>query len=150
MRSPDTSVPIMCDMSNASDTDVERAAEYRRLFSRALVARERTAEGIRFRFRAEPGIESWVRDLAAREKACCAFFVYEIAADGDAVVWDAAVPDDDLARALLEEFYALPDTLAAGRYEWRERLADRGVTVASNPAGTVHHFQPAGADRIGG
>ena len=84
-------------------------AEYRRLFARALVARERTAIGIRFRFRfrAEPGIEDWVRDLAAREKECCPFFGFDIAVDGEEVLWEAAVPDTDEARAVLEDFYAL-------------------------------------------
>ena len=65
---------------------IERLAEYRRLFAHAaFLGRERTAEGIRFRFRAEPGIEEWVRDLAAREKACCAFFAFDITAEGDEV-----------------------------------------------------------------
>jgi hypothetical protein len=142
MEIPDAATPIMCDMTDAPDTDVERAAEYRRLFTQALIGRERTASGIRFRFRAEPGIEAWVLDLAGREKACCAFFAYEITTEGDEVIWDAAVTDNDLARAILDEFYALPDTLVEGLDALRERLADRGMAVTS--AGTVHHVQPAG------
>ena len=112
MEIPAASTPIVCDLTNAPDTDVERLAEYRRLFAKALVSRERTAEGIRFRFRAERGVESWVRDLAAREKACCAFFAFDVTEAGGEVVWDCAVSDNDLARAVLDEFYALPDTLA--------------------------------------
>ncbi|MFJ7219573.1 hypothetical protein [Amycolatopsis sp. NPDC098790] len=107
MQIPPASTPIACDMSNARDTPDERLAEYRRLFAEALVARERTAIGIRFRFRADPGVEDWIRDLAAREKACCPFFGFDIAAGAGEIRWDAAVPDTDEARAVLEDFYAL-------------------------------------------
>lgn len=142
MEIPDAATPIVCDLTDAPDTDAERMAEYQRLFTQALIGRERTAEGIRFRFRAEPGIEAWVADLVAREKACCAFFASAVTTEGDEVIWDAAVPDNDLARAVLDEFYALPDVLADSLGGLRERLADRGVALTSN--GTVHHFQRAG------
>ena len=75
--------------------------------STPVAARERTAAGIRFRFRAEPGVEAWVRDLAAREKDCCPFFGFEITVEGDEVRWDAAMPDTAAAKAVLEDFYAL-------------------------------------------
>jgi hypothetical protein len=106
---PPPGTPIACDMSNAPDTGPQRLAEYQRLFATALVGRERTPDGIRFRFRAEPGIEDWVRDLAAREKACCAFFGFGVSRVESEVLWDATVVDDDAARAILQEFYALPD-----------------------------------------
>ena len=109
--------PVVCDMSAAPDTLVERAAEYRRLFSQALTGRERSDAGIRFRFRADPGVAQWVRDLAEREKACCAFFNFTVTVDDREVWWDASVIDDDLARQMLSEFYRLPDTLAAVRAE---------------------------------
>jgi hypothetical protein len=145
MEIPAASSPIVCDMTTATDTEEERLAEYGRLFAQALAGKERTAEGIRFRFRAQPGVEKWVRDLAAREKACCAFYVYTVAVAGDEVVWDCAVPDDDMARAILEEFYALPDTLAegsaAGMDTLRERFARHGLAIISDPAGTVHTVQ---------
>jgi hypothetical protein len=141
MEIPDASTPIVCDMTDAADTDIERLAEYRRLFTQALTGRERTAGGIRFRFRAEPGVEAWVRDLATREKACCAFFASAITTEGDEVLWDAAVTDNDLARAILDEFYALPDTLVESPDSPHVRFADRGLAVTSDPAGTVHQFQ---------
>jgi hypothetical protein len=105
MRIPPASTPIACDMSTARDTPGERLAEYRRLFAQALVSRERTGIGIRFRFRADPGVEDRVRDLAAREQACCPFFGFDIAVEAGQIRWDAAVPDTDEARAVLEEFY---------------------------------------------
>jgi hypothetical protein len=112
---PQPTTPIVCDMSGAPDTVPERLSEYRRIFSQALIGRERTAGGIRFRFRAQPGLEAWVRDLAAREKACCAFFTFAITALGEEVHWDATVIDDDIARAILDEFYALPERSFAER-----------------------------------
>lgn len=143
MEIPDASTPIVCDMTDAPDTDVERLAEYQRLFTQAaFLGRERTAEGIRFRFRAEPGLEKWVRDLATREKACCGFFAFDITTDGDEVRYNAAVTDNDLARAILEEYYALPDTLVENVDDLRERLIGRGVAFTSNAAGTVHQVQP--------
>jgi hypothetical protein len=108
---PEPTTPIVCDMRGAPDTGPERLREYQRIFSQALIGRERTAGGIRFRFRAQPGIEAWLRDLAAREKACCAFFTFAITALAEEVRWDASVVDDDIARAILDEFYALPDTI---------------------------------------
>ncbi|HEU5473331.1 MAG TPA: hypothetical protein VFV67_22030 [Actinophytocola sp.] len=153
MQIPDASTPIVCDMTDAPDTDIERLAEYRRLFTHAaFLGRERTTAGIRFRFRAEPGIEAWLRDLAAREKACCAFFAFDITTEGDEVRYDAAVTDNEPARATLEEYYALPDTLVESVDGLNERLAARGVVFSANSAGTVHQVQPAGVvfDRLGG
>ena len=70
-------VPIVCDMTHAPDTGEERVAEYQRLFdSPAYLGRRRTSGAIRFCFRSEPGLAEWIRDLAAREKACCAFFEF--------------------------------------------------------------------------
>ena len=51
-----------------------------------------------------------MQDLAAREKACCAFFCYTVHERDGEVWWDMAVVDDDLARQVLDEFYRLPDS----------------------------------------
>jgi hypothetical protein len=151
MGSPATTTPIVCDMSSAPDTGPERLMEYQRLFTQALIGRERTAEGIRFRLRADDGIEAWVRDLAAREKACCAFFDYTITTDGVEVRWDATVIDDDIARAILDEFYELPDTVAEGVEGLENRLIERGLQITANHAGTVtevgHATSGAGVSR---
>jgi hypothetical protein len=100
-------IPIVCDMTDAPDTPEERLAEYRALFASALVARERTETGIRFRLRGD--ILEQVRALAAKEKRCCGFFDFEITFDGDEVVWDVSVVDDPVAREILEDFYRLAD-----------------------------------------
>jgi hypothetical protein len=127
MEIPTASTPVVCDLTDAPDTEQQRLAEYQRLFTEALDGRERTASGIRFRFRAAPGVEEWVRDLAAREKACCAFYAFSVTVEGGQVLWDCAVPDNDLARAVLEEFYALPDNPDGVL----ERLAEHGLVVIS-------------------
>jgi hypothetical protein len=102
--------PVVCDMTSAPDTPAERIAEYRRLFAQSLLGRDRTSTGIRFRFRADAGLEDWVRDLARREKSCCAFFSFTVTARDGEVWWDASVIDDDIAREILDEFYRLPDS----------------------------------------
>jgi hypothetical protein len=128
-------IPIACDLSDAPDTGPERMAEYQRLFATAYVGRERTADGIRFRLRAD--VEAWVRDLAAREKACCPFFDFDVTtADGE-VRWDARVVDDDVAREILDEFYRLPETAGDGLDGWEQRLVARGLEITTNEAGTV-------------
>jgi hypothetical protein len=129
-----SATPIRCDMTGAPDTGPERLREYQRLFSQALAGREKTAAGIRFRFQAEPGIEAWVRDLAAREKACCAFFTFTITTQGEEVRWDATVIDDDIARAVLDEFYALPETVTGGFEDVHNRFTRQGLKFTSRPA----------------
>jgi hypothetical protein len=111
-QGPISRLLVACDMSGAPDTLAERAAEYGRLFTQALTGRERSDAGIRFRFRADPGVADWVRDLADREKACCAFFNFTVTADNEEVRWDASVIDDTAARQVLAEFYRLPEILA--------------------------------------
>jgi hypothetical protein len=129
--------PILCDMTDAPDTAAERLAEYERLFLGALVGRERSEEGIRFRFRADPGLEDWVRDLAGREKACCAFFSFDITAHGDEVWMDASVIDDDLARQILDEYYHLPDNVSEGAAALFERFTQQGLQVMIRDEGEL-------------
>lgn len=135
--------PIVCDMTDAPDTAADRLAEYERLFLGALVGRERVGDGIRFRFRAEPGLEDWVRDLAAREKACCAFFTFDISAHGDEVWMEASVVDDDLARQILDGYYHLPDNLADGAAALFERFSQRGLQVVIRDQGVLRPATPA-------
>src|SRR4029453_4447453 len=103
-------MPIVCDMSTAPDTGPQRLAEYGRLFSTYLLGRERRGDGIRFRLRADHGIEAWVRDLAAPEKGSWALLTSQVAGESDEVLWDTTTSDDDMARAMLDEYYDLPDS----------------------------------------
>ena len=145
-----SATPIVCDMTDASDTAEERMAEYGRLFDQALTGRERTDESVRLRFRADDGIEGWVRDLAAREKACCPFYDFAVRTAADEVWLEVsvleAVGGDDVARTLLDEYYNAPDTVAAGVAGMEQRLTDRGWKLTTNPAGTVMQAHPATSD----
>ena len=108
MPDPKTTPAVVCDMTSAPDSAEERLAEYARLFGAAFVSRERTAAGIRWRLRADPGIEAWARDLAARENACCGFMTIAVTLAGEHVLWDASTIDDPVARGVLDLFYDLP------------------------------------------
>jgi hypothetical protein len=135
---------IACDMTNAPDTPAERTVEYGRLFTQHLVGRERTAAGIRFRLRADVGVEAWVRDLSAREKACCPFADFAVTTVAGEVRWAVSVVDDDTARAVLDEFYRLPETVADGVAGMQRRLTGRGFVITTNDAGTVTEVRPGG------
>jgi len=132
MELPPADTPVVCDMSTATDTPEQRLDEYHRLFTQALVGRERTARGgVRLRLRADDGVEAWVRDLAAREKACCAFYAFEITTAGDEVVWAAEVIDDDAARAVLDEFYALTENAGESVEDLRARFTAKGLAFVN-------------------
>jgi hypothetical protein len=99
--------PVACRLGGTPGAFAERMAEYRRLFGQHLAGRSRGGTALTLRFRAGPGVEDWVRDLARREKACCAFFDFTVAADGQEVRWDVAVADDEAARQALDRFFHL-------------------------------------------
>ena len=150
MDMPPADTPIVCDLTGAPDTGPQRLAEYQRLFTSALVGRERTGDGVRFRFRADPGVEEWVRDLAAREKACCGFFAFRITRQDTQVCWDAAVADNDSARAILEEFYALPDTAGAGAELLEDRVTRLGLRFTRSPEGASGQPSVGTPGQVGG
>jgi len=132
MEIPAADTPVACDMSTAPDTATERLAEYQHLFATHLIGRERTANGVvRFRLRCADGLEDQIRDLAAREHACCAFMAFEVTVVGDEIHWDAAVSDNPAARAILEEFYGLPDTAGQDPAGLAERYQDHGLTFVN-------------------
>jgi hypothetical protein len=124
---------IVCDMRHAPDTPRQRLDEYARLFAAAFVARERTAEGVRWSLRADPGIAEWARDLAAREQACCAFLAITVTVEGSCVRWDVTSIDDPAARAIVDLFYDLPvappPDLADGPLSIVDRAGGPSVTV---------------------
>jgi hypothetical protein len=142
-------IPIVCDMTGAPDTAEERMAEWGRLFAAAYVGRERVAEGIQFRFRADDGIEAWVRDLAMRDKACCPFLDFTVTTPGDQVWWDCTVAagvDDQIARSMLDDLYTMPDTVTDGVAGMEERYAAQGFTMTTKATGTILELQQAQKD----
>lgn len=124
---------IACDMSTAPDTPAGRIAEYGRLFAEHLAGREHTARGIRFRLRAGEGVAAWVSDLSAREKVCCPFADFEVTTTADGEVrWDIRVPDNEMARALLEEIYRMPERTGGDWQAIRRRLGEIGFAVTTS------------------
>jgi hypothetical protein len=113
-------------------------AEYARLFDHALVARERKAAGLTWRFRGRAGVEAWVRDLADREAACCAFLTHTVSGPiDDEVTWHVATNGGPEAEVILDEFYRLPETVASGPAGLLERLTDAGLNVATSGDGNI-------------
>lgn len=129
MPDPTTPPAVACDMTSAPDSAQERLAEYARLFDAAFVSRERTAAGVRWRLRADPGIEAWARDLAARENACCAFMTVAVTLAGEHVLWDASTIDDPVARGVLDLFYELPSNRSPDVGAMHSRFDRIGVPV---------------------
>jgi hypothetical protein len=138
-------MPIVCDMSTAPDTGPQRLAEYARLFSTHLLGRQRRGDGIRFRLRADHGVEAWVRDLAAREKACCRFLDSQIAVERGQVLWDITTIDDDIARSILDEYYELSETAGADADELERRLSAKGLQFIGTPGSTATQVDRAGS-----
>lgn len=139
-------IPIVCDMTTATDTTEDRLREYRDLFGHHLTSRERTAAGIRFHFARHDGLAERIRDLAAREKACCAFFNFDIVEHDDEITWDATVIDDPIARQILDEYYDLPVTMAESNEALFARFTQRGLNVVIDDGGTI---RPAAHEDLG-
>jgi len=106
--------PVACDMSAAADTPEERLSEYRQLFTRALIGRERSGTAAVFRFADKPGVREWIRDLAPREAACCSFLTYDIVAGDGTITWTVTGADVPSVHAVLDEWYAAPDWVGDG------------------------------------
>lgn len=126
-------IAVVCDLASAPDTVEQRIASYRQLFADAFIGRERTVAGTRFRFRADDGIEARVCELANLEKQCCSFFTFSITVVGGEVLWDSTVVDDDMARAVLDEWFLLPDTVVHGIEVVHERMTASGLRFTADP-----------------
>ncbi len=109
-------IPIVCDLTDAPDTPAARLEAYARLFSLGLQSSERTATGMRWRFRHSHEAEDLARELAALENACCGFMTTTVTVVGDELRWDATTVDDPMAQAVLDLMRELPAHVgAAGR-----------------------------------
>lgn len=124
-------VPIACALDAGQQAD--RTREFATLFGRSLIGRDRTPSGIRFRFAAVPGVEEAVRDLARREQQCCGFFGFTITAVGGEILWDATVVNP-AGGPLLDELYAIPETLAANTPVASVPTGRDASTVGDSPA----------------
>jgi hypothetical protein len=95
---------IVCRLPPADRA--QRTADFRALFSRGIVERQRTASGVRWTLRAERGVEDESRRLAALEERCCDGITFGIRRDGDVVHWDIDGPN--AAAATIDVLFELP------------------------------------------
>jgi hypothetical protein len=132
--------PIACDMSTAQDTPEERVAEYRELFERALLGRERRDDAVVLTFSADA--QQQVEDLARREHACCPFVDYRVEVTGRQVVWTTTNTTADEHRAavdvMLDALHDLPEHAGSDLDGYLQRLAERGVEFVRADA---EHFE---------
>jgi hypothetical protein len=126
-------VPIVCDMSAASDTPDERLAEWARLFERSLLRRERRPDALVFVFGADSGTRETAEELARREAACCPFLDYRVETIGDEVIWTVtnAITGDqrESVDAMLDAVHDLPEHAGSDMDRLLGRLADRDVHI---------------------
>jgi uroporphyrinogen-III synthase len=136
---------IACTLDLAGRTG--RADEIRRLMERALIARERTADGLVLRFRDGADTEAEVRDQIAREKTCCAFLEFTLERRDGELRLEVTAPEsarpfvDSLfgpvsgndASRIPEVAVAIPDAMTA-KVVHRERVsAKSGARGSSEP-----------------
>jgi hypothetical protein len=82
-------VPQACTLPTAERP--LRLAEFDDLFATALHGQQRLSPTT-LRWRLAPTAEAAVRDLTARETACCSFFSFTVTPDGAVVDVDVEVP----------------------------------------------------------
>lgn len=71
-----------------------RLAEFDELFATAVRQAEFTGDTVRLRLTGDAGLEDRVRDLAARETACCSYFSFAIDGTDKALTVDISVPHE--------------------------------------------------------
>lgn len=109
--------------------------EYARLFEHALTGRERTTRSTVWRFTARAGVADWVRDLAAREAACCPFLTYTVTEHDGVVIYEIAGDDEPTIHSILNEIHQLPDHIAGGLPGLLDRLGTAGLNIETSDDG---------------
>ena len=105
-----TGPPVACSLSRAGLAG--QAGRWARLAARSLTGRAATADGVRLRFRPEPGAEAELRTLVAVETQCCPWAAWTIQADPAQRVLDVRSAGDGIA-ALHSMFTSLQSAPAA-------------------------------------
>ena len=84
-------IPEACTLPDAERP--LRVAEFETLFAQAVAMERIGPRHLRLDLTGGPDVEPTVRDLTARETACCSFFTFTIAATGPGLVrLDIEVP----------------------------------------------------------
>jgi hypothetical protein len=79
-------LPVACTLGSA-DLAAQRS-RWEQLAAWAMTGRAETADGLRLRFRREPGTEEELRALAAVENECCPWAAWTVRADAGQIVLD--------------------------------------------------------------
>jgi hypothetical protein len=77
---------VACTLTSAGLA--AQAGRWERLADRAIAERTETADGLRIRFRAHPGVESELRELVAVENDCCRWAAWTVQTADDHVALD--------------------------------------------------------------
>jgi hypothetical protein len=93
---------IACSLS--ADDLPERRRRWVALTDAALAERTAIPAGVRLSFRARPGVEAELRELAELERECCAFASFDVSAARGQVVLDVTAPGDQGVAAVRELF----------------------------------------------
>ena len=98
---PPGEAPLACSL-NGDDLACRRRW-LGELAERAVSVR-RTSTGVRATFRADPGLETELRELATAEAECCAFLNVAVESRGAVIELGVAGPSD--ARPIIDEMFA--------------------------------------------
>jgi hypothetical protein len=103
-----TPLPIACTLEDVEAG--ERMQAWRRLADSALLASERSADGVRLVFRSNPAAERSLLELVEAERRCCPFLDLRLVRAPDAVALEVSGPT--VAGSVVElvaEMGASPD-----------------------------------------
>jgi hypothetical protein len=78
--------PVACTLTSADLA--AQASRWERLADRAMAERTETADGLRIRFQAHPGVASELRELVAVEHGCCRWAAWTVQTADDHVTLD--------------------------------------------------------------
>jgi hypothetical protein len=85
--------PIACSL--AKGDLAYRQERWRQLWHRAAVNTVTTSNGLRLLFRAAPGVEVELRQLAELERDCCAFADWSVQVRGEELVLDVTARTEE-------------------------------------------------------
>jgi hypothetical protein len=101
-QKPQRSAAIACSLA---ETDLaNRQDRWHKLWQRAAVEAVTTSNGLQLLFRAEPGVEEELSQLAELERDCCAFADWSVQARGKEFVLDVTAPTEEGIRAVQAMF----------------------------------------------
>jgi hypothetical protein len=110
-------IPIACSLE--AEQAEKRIGEWRTFLAESVTAAAKDGESLRLRLASSDQALLDAVDLAAREKACCGFFVFSIEVDADTRTLEVRLPDD--AAAVLDD-RSLDCTLLRMKFPWARSM----------------------------